>query len=144
MKKIITKSAIVLGTLLPFVTFAADKDLNYVIKIVIGYLGSAVYLILALAVVMFIWNVYKYFIAGGDEANRTEAGKYVMWSVIGFFVILSIWGLVNILLNTTKLNTDVPSTGIFGIFKSSQSSSPFNLPVTNYTGTNSSYPQPTY
>jgi hypothetical protein len=129
MKKNITKLAIIAGTSLPFISFAAgDKDLKYLISLVVQYLNYAVYLIMALAIVLFVWNVYKYFIAGGDEANKTEAGKYVMWSVIGFFVILSFWGLVNILVNTTKLDTNMPTNTIFGSFRSSTGNSIFNNP----------------
>jgi len=77
---------------------------------------------------MFVWNVYKYFIAGSDNAeSKKEAGLYVMWSLAGFFVILSFWGLVAILTNTFKLENSIPS-GFFGEFRrssGSQSDNPF-------------------
>lgn len=133
MKKIIIKSAVLLGVLTPLITFAQQKkDLKYVIGLVVEYLKYGIYLILALAVVMFVWNVYKYLIAGSDEANRTEAGHYIMWSLIGFFVILSIWGLVNILVNTAALDNNMPTNGIFGSFNSSSNTNlnPFNVPAT--------------
>ena len=51
---------------------------------------------------------------------------YVLWSVVGFFVILSFWGMVNILTNTFKLDSSQPS-GFFGTFGSSNgvNTSPF-------------------
>lgn len=119
MKKTILKSAIVLGAMTPFLASAQEKNLAWLVVLVVQYLNYAVYLIMGLAIVMFVWNIYKYFIAGGDNADgKKEAGMYVMWSVIGFFVILSFWGLVNILTNTVKLNNNVPATGIFGSFSS--------------------------
>jgi hypothetical protein len=72
-----------------------------VINRVIGYLNQALFLLIGLAIVVFVWNVFKYFIKA--DADRTEAGKYVLYSVVGFFVILSVWGLVNILQNTFGL-----------------------------------------
>lgn len=58
-------------------------------------------LILTLAFLMFVWGVYKYFIAGSASAEeRQEGQKFVMWAVVGFFVIFSLWGLVWILLRT--------------------------------------------
>ena len=87
----------------------------------IGYFNQAIYLIIALAVVTFIWNVYKYFIVA-DPENRGEASKYVMFSVIGLFVILSFWGLVNIVSNTLNLDTN-----------------PGTINVQALTGTNSNY-----
>lgn len=71
------------------------------IERVIGYLNQILFLLIGLAVVVFVYYIFKYFIQPNE--NRAEAGKYVMYSVIGFFVILSMWGLVNILQNTFGL-----------------------------------------
>jgi hypothetical protein len=65
---------------------------------VIGYLNQILFLLIGLSIVTFVYFVFKYFIKPNE--NHDEAGKYVMYSVIGFFVILSMWGLVNILQNT--------------------------------------------
>ncbi len=103
----------------PYVTFALtlaspaasagnpNKTLRDVIDIVIQYFQVFIILIIALAVLTFVWNVYNYFFKA-DLDNKKEAGLYVMYSVIGFFVILSVWGLVNILRNSIKLNNDQP------------------------------------
>lgn len=69
-----------------------------VINRIIGYLNQALFLLIGLSVVVFVYNIFKYFIQPNE--NRKEAGAYVMYSIIGFFVILSMWGLVNILQNT--------------------------------------------
>ena len=138
MKKTITKLGIALSAVLPAVAFAQQKDLKYVISLVITYFNYAVYLIMGLAVVMFVWNILKYFIKGGDDIGaKKEAGQYVLWSVVGFFVILSFWGMVNILTNTFKLDSSQPS-GFFGNFGSSSGSSdnPFNGGRTITNGTN--------
>lgn len=82
----------------------SQQSLCTLVTEAIGYFNQAIYLIIALAVLTFIWNVYKYFIVS-DPENRGEASKYVMFSVIGLFVILSFWGLVNILSNTLNLQT---------------------------------------
>lgn len=68
------------------------------IERVIGYLNQALFLLIALSIVVFVYYVFKYFIQPNED--RKQAGAYVMYSVIGFFVILSMWGLVNILQNT--------------------------------------------
>ena len=65
---------------------------------IVGYLNQILFLLIGLSVVTFTYYVFKYFIKPNE--NHDEAGKYVMYSVIGFFVILSMWGLVNILQNT--------------------------------------------
>lgn len=77
------------------------KTLACVINDIIGYLNLTLYLLMAIAILMFVWNVINYFIKPNE--NRKDAGTYVMYSVIGFFVILSIWGIVNIVNNTFGL-----------------------------------------
>ncbi|MES2314891.1 MAG: hypothetical protein V4524_03090 [Patescibacteria group bacterium] len=68
---------------------------------VIGYLNQILFLLIGLSVVVFVYYIFNYFIK--PDADKKEAGSYVMYSVIGFFVILSMWGLVNILQNTFGL-----------------------------------------
>lgn len=124
MKKTITKFGITAAALLPAIAFAQQKDLKYVIGLIVTYFNYAVYLIMGLAVVLFVWNIFKYFIKGSDSvSDKKEAGQYVLWSIVGFFVILSFWGMVNILTNTFKLDSSQPS-GFFGTFGSSSSGSP--------------------
>ena len=67
---------------------------------------------MGVALVVFVWNIIKYFI---KENDHKEAAPYVMWSIIGFFVILSLWGLVNILKNTffSEGDTTAPSWSSF-------------------------------
>ncbi len=55
--------------------------------------------IFALAFLVFIFYVYKFFIANG-AADREKGRTFVLWSVIGFGVMISIWGIVNVLINT--------------------------------------------
>ena len=100
------KIGIALISLLPSITFAAGKDLKYIASIVVDYLNISLGLIIAFAVVTFVWNVYLYFFT---EKDKVEAGKYVLFSVIGFFVILSFWGLVALLKNTFILDNQKPA-----------------------------------
>lgn len=58
-------------------------------------------LIFAIAFIMFLYGVFRGFIAnGGNEAKRTEGRKFVVYGVIGFAIMLSVWGLVNLITNT--------------------------------------------
>ena len=53
--------------------------------------------LLAIAFITFLWGVYKYFILGAaSDTERAEGRQFVLWGIIGFAVILSLWGLVAI------------------------------------------------
>ncbi len=83
---------------------SSNKDLGCVIDTIIKYLNQVLVLMMGVAVVMFVFYIIKYYIIA--DANRADGGKYVMFSLIGFFVILSFWGLVNILQNTFGLKNE--------------------------------------
>lgn len=78
---------------------------------VIQFINSIlVPLIFALAFFVFIWGVFLYFISGGHDEEKQAKGKSLMlYGLIGFFVMVSVWGLVNILVGTFNLNKNVPS-----------------------------------
>ena len=72
--------------------------------------GVAVPVIFALAFIVFIWGVFSYFIAGGHDEERRKKGKELMlYGILGFFIMISVWGLVNILVNSVSLDEDIPS-----------------------------------
>lgn len=66
----------------------------------------------AIAFIVFIWGVFTYFIQGGANEEQREKGKQlVMWGLIGFVVMVSLWGLVNLITNTLNFgeNGNAPS-----------------------------------
>ena len=69
---------------------------------VIGLLNVVIIpTIFALAFLVFIWGVVKYFfLHGGDETKRTEGKQFVLWGILGMVVLFSVWGFVNIMLST--------------------------------------------
>lgn len=90
--------------------------------------GIIVPVLLAIAFIVFIWGVYKYFILGAaDEKSRTDGKQFTFWGVIGFVVIFSVWGLVNIVIQALNLNSgNTPRPPTFNVSPSTGSSS--NLP----------------
>lgn len=72
-------------------------------------LSTATVLILAAAVVYFLWNVFKFVMAAGDEEKRKEGQSGIIYGVIGIAVMVSIWGLVNFLTSSAKLDVTTRS-----------------------------------
>ena len=62
----------------------------------------AVQLLLALAVVYFAYGVFNYFIKGTDSAERTQGANHILWSTVGLFIMVSVWGIIAALENTFK------------------------------------------
>ena len=84
---------------------SGQPTLSTLSYLIVGYLNQALFVLMAIAIVMFVIYIIKYFIKA--DADRKAAGLYVLYSIIGFFVILSVWGIVNILSNTFGLSNTV-------------------------------------
>ena len=103
MKKII--GAVVLLT--PGVAFAlqdiTDVDSLSTRLLSIGNIIS--YILVSAAVLFIVYNVVWYLVKGKDSAEKGTAGLNILYGISGLFVIVSIWGIVNILTNTFKTTT---------------------------------------
>ena len=73
-------------------------------------------LIIGLSFITFLWGMYKHFILGAsEESEKAEGRKFAMWGIIGFVVILSLWGIVN--LGVSILNLNGPTNLTPPVFK---------------------------
>lgn len=58
----------------------------------------------ALAFIVFLWGVAKAYIFSAGDPEAVKAGhQLVLWGVVAFVVMLSLWGLVNVVANTFGL-----------------------------------------
>lgn len=78
-------------------------------------------LLLAVALVAFLWNVFRYAIASNNEKSREIAKRYMIYSITAFVVIVSFWGIINLFINGLGLG---------------QSEAPCNDFFTDYAGVN--------
>jgi len=74
-------------------------------SIVMDFLSQAVIILISLAVVFFLYGILKYITAGDDEEKRSKMKNVMIYGIIGLFVMISFWGIVNILINTFELDT---------------------------------------
>lgn len=62
-------------------------------------------LLFAIAFIAFLWGIAKaYIISGGNEEERQKGHQILLWGLVGFVVMISLWGLVNIISNTFGLS----------------------------------------
>ncbi|TSC61098.1 MAG: Uncharacterized protein G01um101448_871 [Parcubacteria group bacterium Gr01-1014_48] len=69
-------------------------------------------LAIGLALVIFLFGVIKYITAGGDEEGRKSGRQFMLWGIIGLFVMVAVWGLVAVIANTTGITVGGGSPGI--------------------------------
>ena len=119
MKKAFTLASLSFAALaVPLVSFAQSVvDLSSAGSLIINTINNILVPVLfAVAFIVFVWGAFNTFILGANSEEVKEKGKNLMlWGLIGFFVMISVWGLVNILLGTFDLNnappTELPQAG---------------------------------
>lgn len=80
---------------------------NFFVNILYFLNTSAVPFMLALAFLFFIVNVVRYFIVqGGSSEGREKAGRLALWGILTFIIIISLWGIVNLLVSGLGFNRE--------------------------------------
>jgi len=75
--------------------------------------------IIAIGFLVFVWGMFRYFIAGGANDEAKQSGKSLMiWATLGFVLIIVFWGVINLIASSTGLEgdniDDIPTADVFG------------------------------
>ena len=88
---------------MPFYTSAAGAvtaptNFKSFVALITGIIGKLVLFIFALTFIAFMWGVIKgWVIQGGNEEGVENGKKMVLAGIIGFVVMVSIWGILHML-----------------------------------------------
>jgi len=93
-----------------FVSAQASDTIGGLGDTLIGIINETlVPLIFAAAFLVFIWGVFQYFILSKGSDDGQEKGRNLMiYGLIGFFVMVSVWGIINLLVGTFGLDAEDP------------------------------------
>lgn len=90
----------------PFIAFAVE-DAQSLINVIGDILLRVVPVLIGIAVILFLIGVIRYITAGEEPEKRTAGRNMMIYGIIGLFVMISVWGLVNILGGTLDLNENL-------------------------------------
>ena len=67
-------------------------------------------LVFAIAFLVFIWGMFQTFILGGGDEEKQSKGKQLMlYAIVGFVIMVSIWGIVNLVAGGFGLTESGPT-----------------------------------
>jgi len=100
MKKIISFSAILgFAPMFAFAAAASTQTFFGILAVVNQILAFLIPILITLAVVYFIWGVIQYTISTDEEAKKGARGKIIS-GLIGLFLIIAFWGVIQVVKNT--------------------------------------------
>lgn len=99
-KILVARTGAVLLPFTPMVAFAQEfGQINtFIGKITTFINNTLVPLIFGIALLVFIWGMFRFFIWNGHTDEGKEQGKSLMlYAVVAFVLMVSIWGIVNLI-----------------------------------------------
>lgn len=57
-------------------------------------------LLFAVALVVFLWGLVQFLASDMTDDNREKGKQKIIWGVVGLFIMLSVYGIINLILNT--------------------------------------------
>lgn len=131
--KTFLKASTILALLSPFVALAggaivpddwiwasgegsADSAIRFS-RVIGGWLNVVIIILVGVAFVLFLWGIVQYITAGADEEKRAGARNYIIYGIIGLFVMIAAWSLVALLANILglKIGQGLPANSIPGV-----------------------------
>lgn len=111
MKYTLSRLALPVLAFVPFVASAQTGDLFSLANLILRLINQVfIPLLFAIAFLVFLFGVYKYFILGGADSKSHEDGrKFILYGLVGFAIMVSVWGLVNIVTGTFGLEGTRPN-----------------------------------
>ena len=99
MKKILAAGLVSVFPLLAFAQYTPSQGIVGLIKFFSTILGYLFPVLIALAVIFFVWKVFQYTISSDEDGKKAAKGG-IVYGIVGIFIMVSVWGLVGILQST--------------------------------------------
>ena len=122
MKKITSSLAALVALIVPAAAqaqFASDGGAfgTFLANILTFINNVLIPFIIGIGFLVFVWGMFKYFIAGGANDEAKESGKSLMvYATLGFVLIIIFWGVVNLIAGSTGFSaqtiTNVPAVTV--------------------------------
>ena len=77
-----------------------NKTLSNINSLIINPLISFLF---ALAVIFFLWGMFQFLANAENEENRTTGKSHMLWGVIGITIMLGVWTILSIVMNTFSI-----------------------------------------
>jgi hypothetical protein len=92
--------------LTPTFTFAQSPNFHYFNSAVVSVgelVAQLIPIVIAIGLLSFIWGLVQFIMSLGDEDSKEVGKRRMVWGIITLFVIVSVWGIVNLLNEITGI-----------------------------------------
>jgi len=76
---------------------SGEKIVNNLIDVIVE---PMVLLMIFISTAYFFWGLAVFVMNPEDQTTREEGKKRIIWGLVGFFVMFSVWGIINFSVDT--------------------------------------------
>lgn len=86
---------------------------TFIQKVNLYIVNPIIVFLFALAIAFFLFGVFQFISNAENEEKKTAGKKHMLWGTIGLTVMLGVWAILSIILNTMNISTSEinPKTG---------------------------------
>lgn len=106
MKNLKKITATALGLMAPLIVFA--QTVQGMVNALIAIARSVFTLLLIVGIVIFVYGIILYIYSAGDESKRSTAKNYIIYGLVGVFVMFGFWGIIELIRSTFQFNFGAP------------------------------------
>jgi uncharacterized membrane protein YidH (DUF202 family) len=74
-----------------------------IISQITNIVRSLTLLLFAIAMVVFMYGLFNYLVNISDKTKREKSKEFIVYGLLGLFVMVSVWGFVTIVSNSLGL-----------------------------------------
>ncbi|PID83087.1 hypothetical protein CSB11_03070 [Candidatus Campbellbacteria bacterium] len=71
-------------------------------KITDVFLTPILTLLVAASVIYFVWGLVMFLKNAGEDGDRQNAKRHMLWGMFGLFIVFSVWGIMKIIMDTVN------------------------------------------
>jgi uncharacterized membrane protein YidH (DUF202 family) len=88
------------------VAYAASERFDLFLKNVNSVIiNPLIDLLFAVAVAYFLYGVFQFIMNQENEEAKTDGKSHMIWGVVGMVIMMGVWGILNLVLNTINVPT---------------------------------------
>ena len=89
--------------LTPALAFAQPSNFSELVNILLDILSATVPVIFGVTMIAILWAGAQMILHADNEQKRKDGRRTLMWGVIVLFVMISVWGFVNLIRSSVLL-----------------------------------------
>ena len=78
-------------------------------------INPLIVLLFALAIVYFLYGLVKYLLSPDNEEMKKTSKQHMLWGIFGMFIMIAVFGIMNILLKTLGENRIKIDNGSYSV-----------------------------